>query len=458
MRAASKFVALLMLSVLPVSEASARVPCFVVQAWFRPDTKAQKYWFLADWPEAITGLQGQQTTVKQCIIDGLMLWDGKSGVTIRPANGVGDSTVDINKSGPFDRVRGTWIPVQWRTYLPWLRVLKTGAIHFNDDIGFRSGWRCDRIMKVAAHEMGHQLGFPDDNGFPSGATMMRQVERESILDDLDALPLGPTCGDVEALRFIGEVYGPEGPSGEGPIAGCSLGSFSDDSGCCHPETPLLLEASGWNRKPIVHITSPSATGLSLTAPASFSAVAHGFDLDGSISRMDWRIDGVVVRSQIVGQNGPPYQPWSANISIAAGRTTPYVLDVVAYDYVSYTISAPILVNVSGPPPATSVLASGEILYANQYKTSPNGAYYLIYQTDGNLVLYGPAGAILATMTFGTPGGTYMNPDGNVQVFNAGPVLVWQSGTSGNPGAQLRVLDSGRVALVRPDGTVVVQWP
>ena len=221
---------------------------------------------------------------------------------------------------------------------------------------------------------------------------------------------------------------------------------------------MLLESNGdWNRKPIVHITSPSSNP-SLTAPTNFTAYAHAFDLDGSISRMDWRIDGVVVRTQNVGQNGPPYEPWALNVSIAAGRTTPYVLDVVAYDYVSYKESSQILVSVSAPPPATSVLASGEILYANQYRISPNNAYYLIYQTDGNLVLYGPSGAIIATMTFGSPGGTYMNPSGNLEVYNAGPVLVWQSGTAGNNGAQVRVLDTGRVALVRPDGVVIGQWP
>lgn len=312
-------------------------------------------------------------------------------------------------------------------------------------------------MKVAAHEMGHALGFGESNFLPTLATIMKQIEALSQLVDLDWLPLGPTCGDVAGLGFQDTFTGPP-QAGPDPNE-CGPNAYSDLAGCCHPLPPLWAIESSTGQghyRPIVHITAP-ASSVSATAPAQFLAEAHALDMDGSISRMDWRIDGVVVRTQTPGQNGPP---WNLNVSIASARSAPYVIDVVAYDYVGYKVSDPILVNVSGPPPATSVLASGGILYANQYRTSPSGAYYLIYQTDGNLVLYGPSGAIIATMTFGSPGGTYMNPNGNLEVYYAGPVLGWQSGTASaaNSGAELRVLDTGRVALVRPGGVVIGQWP
>ena len=70
---------------------------------------------------------------------------------------------------------------------------------------------------------------------------------------------------------------------------------------------------------------------------------------------------------------------------------------------------------------------------------------LTYQGDGNLVLYGPSGAIWHTATWGVPGYAMMQGDGNLVVRNNVGMPLWWSGTS-TPNAYLSVHDSGHVAV------------
>lgn len=77
-------------------------------------------------------------------------------------------------------------------------------------------------------------------------------------------------------------------------------------------------------------------------------------------------------------------------------------------------------------------------------------YRLIYQTDGNLVLYddtGSRGALWSTGTSGTSAGQMVvQSDGNVVLYNATGEALWNSETPGNPGAFLLVQDDGNLVL------------
>lgn len=100
---------------------------------------------------------------------------------------------------------------------------------------------------------------------------------------------------------------------------------------------------------------------------------------------------------------------------------------------------------SGSPAST--LSAGERLYPDQRLYSPSGAYVLIYQNDGNLVLYGPSGPLWASDTIGqAPGFATMQGDGNVVVYRADGVPIWATDTAGMPGAELRVQDDGFLVL------------
>ena len=98
---------------------------------------------------------------------------------------------------------------------------------------------------------------------------------------------------------------------------------------------------------------------------------------------------------------------------------------------------------------------GEVLYPGQSISSASGRYTFVYQADGNLVLYGPGGALWASNTNGQPVGvTIMQGDGNLVIYGPNAVYVWDSSTHNHPGARLVVQDDGNVVIYAPDGTAL----
>lgn len=102
------------------------------------------------------------------------------------------------------------------------------------------------------------------------------------------------------------------------------------------------------------------------------------------------------------------------------------------------------------------MAPGDSLAPGQPVASPSGAYVLVYQGDGNLVLYqSGGGALWHTSTYGTaPGHTAMQGDGHLVVYDAYGYPVWYSGTAGNPGAYLSVQDDGNLVIHSGSGGVL----
>lgn len=111
-----------------------------------------------------------------------------------------------------------------------------------------------------------------------------------------------------------------------------------------------------------------------------------------------------------------------------------------------------------PPPVMRavLLASGVTVNPDAPVTSPDGAFRLLYQSDGNLVLYRVSGgAVWASGTQGTSAGkTSMQGDGNLVVYDRGNVARFNTGTNGNPGAQLLIDAAGGLAVVAPDGKIL----
>ena len=94
------------------------------------------------------------------------------------------------------------------------------------------------------------------------------------------------------------------------------------------------------------------------------------------------------------------------------------------------------------------LVLGEQMLAGEYITSSSGRYRFIYQTDGNLVLYGDGyRALWNSGTNGKPGNrVIMQTDGNLVIYTDNDVPLWHTHTSGNPGAHLIVQDDGNVVV------------
>ena len=93
------------------------------------------------------------------------------------------------------------------------------------------------------------------------------------------------------------------------------------------------------------------------------------------------------------------------------------------------------------------LRPNESLFANQSVWSSNGRYVLVMQSDGNLVEYGPSGAMWASATQGA-NWAVMQGDGNLVVYRTSGGAVWNTGT-GFAGTSLAVQDDGNVVEYAP---------
>jgi len=116
-------------------------------------------------------------------------------------------------------------------------------------------------------------------------------------------------------------------------------------------------------------------------------------------------------------------------------------------------------NQSIPSGAPDTLASGQSLFVGQSRTSIDGQFQLVYQSDGNLVLYGPGGSVhFASCTEGTsPGQVAMQGDGNLVIYNGSGSPIWWTATDGNPGAYLAVQPDGNLVIYTPGTPNTALW-
>ncbi|MGC0151618.1 hypothetical protein ACPRNU_04075 [Chromobacterium vaccinii] len=94
------------------------------------------------------------------------------------------------------------------------------------------------------------------------------------------------------------------------------------------------------------------------------------------------------------------------------------------------------------------LNSGQSLSINDRVYSDNGQYFLAMQADGNLVFYGPSGALWASNTVGSGAiQAMMQPDGRLVLYRPGGAVVWQINT-GWGGSFLNVQSDGNLVFYR----------
>ena len=114
----------------------------------------------------------------------------------------------------------------------------------------------------------------------------------------------------------------------------------------------------------------------------------------------------------------------------------------------------------GPAPASELntwswtLANTQGLAEGQSLYSPDHRFQFIFQTDGNLVLYGPSGALWASGTGGQAAtNVWMQSDGNLVIYNGG-TAIWASNTGGaGSTTYLTVQNDGYVILNNSSGPV-----
>jgi hypothetical protein len=94
------------------------------------------------------------------------------------------------------------------------------------------------------------------------------------------------------------------------------------------------------------------------------------------------------------------------------------------------------------------LVGGDALYNNQYLASANVQHALVFQLDGNLVLYHNGRVSWQSGTGGQHGTKLvMQTDGNLVIYRADGSVVWSSGSGGHPWAY---------ATLQSDGNFVVR--
>jgi Ricin-type beta-trefoil lectin domain len=78
--------------------------------------------------------------------------------------------------------------------------------------------------------------------------------------------------------------------------------------------------------------------------------------------------------------------------------------------------------------------------------SPNRRHQLVFQNDGNLVIYSNGNAVWATGTHNTATNQLaFQADGNLVLYNSGKA-VWASDTSGKPVSHLAIQDDGNIVI------------
>jgi hypothetical protein len=109
---------------------------------------------------------------------------------------------------------------------------------------------------------------------------------------------------------------------------------------------------------------------------------------------------------------------------------------------------------SGPAATGFDMYPGETLSPGQWLLSSNGQFQLVYQNDGNLVLYRTSDGNVrwATNTNGTvPGVLIMQTDGNLVLYRGTGGAIWSSGTN-TGGSHFDVQTDGNLVIYRPNGT------
>ena len=108
-----------------------------------------------------------------------------------------------------------------------------------------------------------------------------------------------------------------------------------------------------------------------------------------------------------------------------------------------------------PPMTNGLLTPGQRLLADKPLISQDGRFRLLYQSDGNLVEYGPNGPMWATGTNGqSVGSCDMQGDGNFVLYDKQGKPRWATGTNGHSGSSLLVQNDGNIVLYAPQGKAV----
>ncbi|MEZ5292448.1 MAG: Ig-like domain-containing protein [Vicinamibacterales bacterium] len=380
------------------------------------------------------GFTSQQMT---CFGQGLAKWAVVNGYTFESSSehGLTPNLVIHDAATPLDGKYAQWIA----TSTDIDNFFSSGEILLHQEWATLS--QCEQWKNVGMHEFGHAVGMNDvEGGLPWSETIMTDTDNSNL-----AQPWNPTPCDLQNAVTAIKVN----PGGFDGTTSCGTNGYADNSGCCAEYN--YLSQTPTNVLPYGHILGP-INGSVYPVGSSGQVRVDVVDVDGHVQSVDWYTNGAYALTS----NSPPFSAPYGNAP--AGN---YTLQARVFDTTGdSTWTDPIGITV-GTFYTPDTLEPGGKLWPGWSYAAANGAYYLQFQMDGNLVLYTAAGQPLAaTGTLGPPAFVEMGLDGNlvVRLFPDNPQVAWQTFTQGNFGSGMRVLGSGKVAIVRQDGSIVWQAP
>ena len=132
--------------------------------------------------------------------------------------------------------------------------------------------------------------------------------------------------------------------------------------------------------------------------------------------------------------------------------TPGIMGMTISGFISPVGLSPGKPTVVPPAPtACGAMDANQGLKTGESWKSCDGRYRLAMQTDGNLVWYGPHGALWATGSNGRGYVAVMQGDGNFVEYDAHSQPLWASDTNGHDGGHLALQNDGNLVVYGPGG-------
>lgn len=369
------------------------------------------------------------------------------------------------------------------------------TIHVGDNLVSFSGGR-EVIARVVAHEIGHNLGLnhvaTTNNLMADGELLSSSQVTTSLASDFSVeLP-----EDVRLLTPGGSAISPNGQyrltlqtdgnlvlsevgtgtsiwqtRTEGIPVNLAVMQADGNFVLYNGSTPVWLSNTGGNPGASLFVDNSgelrivstnsevlwkSLAVVDVLAPGQSVTSANGlyqllFQADGNLVLYDLS-DGTPIWQSRTHGTGASLAVMQAdgNFVLYSGSTPVWLSNTGGNSGATMVVDNAGLLKITSPNEEVlwRSLTKIDVLAAGQSVSSWNGLYQLLFQTDGNLVLYDLSSgrAIWQSQTNGTGANlAVMQADGNFVLYNGG-TPVWLSNTPGNTDASL-VLDNSGVLKV-----------
>ena len=114
--------------------------------------------------------------------------------------------------------------------------------------------------------------------------------------------------------------------------------------------------------------------------------------------------------------------------------------------------------VTATKPITNVLYAGECLEANEYLESSNNNFKVIYQSDGDFVLYEKSLLDDNVWSSHTPmsctNRVCMLANGNFVLYDCKNKILFATNTAGNSGSKMIIQDDGKLAIYKSYDNII----